>query len=167
MSILNNENHSLCSVCQGACCKRMPGAVIPQQFNQITLDLLVDLLTSGYCLDYWEGYIEDDNGNWGDSHEDKPAYFLRPKIKGHETSLVHGAWRGECVFLTEKGCSLSFKERPYFCQILVPHEDNTKCSPDNSKEGLLPSLTKKEAVKAWLPYQELITAALREAENLS
>jgi Fe-S-cluster containining protein len=144
----NNENISLCSKC-GKCCKGMPGIVSPKDLSEITVESLSDLFKKGYQFDYWEG-----NMTGKPEHEDITLYYLRPQTKKSVGKIVDGSWEGECVFLTETGCSKSFEARPAQCRALIPME-NHGCH--------VPAAYKKEKMTLeWLPYNEIISQTINK-----
>jgi len=53
--IVNNENFSICSKCQGSCCKTMPGINHPDDFGYSKEKEIERLLKSGfYAIDWYE-----------------------------------------------------------------------------------------------------------------
>ncbi len=69
LKVVNNETSSMCSVCKGKCCKKIPGIYISSQFSDFNVDTLSNLLNTGkFAIDWWEGL--------------SPTYYLRPRIKG-------------------------------------------------------------------------------------
>jgi len=81
------------------------------------------LLTGRWAIDWWEG----DPRTKGERErtpmidgDEFTFYFVRPAIKGKEGDLHHGAWSGECTFLTNAGCELPSDERPRECRLLEP-----------------------------------------------
>lgn len=87
----------------------------------------------------------------------KPEINLIPVNK-----LVDRSWGGQCVLLTEAGCSLKFEERPRMCQVLKPNFNFEVMKSDCDVE---PGYSKREFMLAWLPYQEVIQQALTLIEN--
>ena len=136
--IKNNENLEICSKCGGACCKRYAGAYIPEDFKGVNLHNIEEfekiLLEGNVSIDWYEDYGE--NGEEG--------YFIRPRHVGGD--IVDSSWGSTCHYLTDKGCSLTFEERPYFCKKLVPNE-NMLCGEEKSKE---------KYADAWKDYYEVI-----------
>lgn len=153
----NNENSSVCTSCGGACCKGMPGSSHPLDFKEITVDVLIEKLKNGYCFDYWEGKASDDP-----QYEDKTAYYLRPSTTRGLGKIVDASWGGACNFLTDKGCPLSFEERPSQCRALVPDPE-----PDMHAKDCkwLDGYSKKDIAVAWLPYNEIIVQAINKLQD--
>jgi Fe-S-cluster containining protein len=139
----NNEILSICSMCKGKCCKRMPGTIHPDQIKDISVESLSALIkTKNYAFDYWEGNPSDNT-----SFDGVTAYYLRPATKGAIGRIVDASWGGECAFLTDTGCSLSFDDRPLECQELVVDKD-FNCTGEG--------FSKKESSIAWLEYNTII-----------
>ena len=153
-AVLNNEN-KVCGSCGGKCCKRMPGSALPSDFGagdngDVGSALLDALLSKRWAIDWWEGDPRDSKD------ELHVAYFLRPATKGREGRLHDASWGGECTFLTQTGCSLTFERRPSECRGLVPNE----VAPGNCTSD--PATTKQQVAIAWIPYDSLI----REVTNM-
>ena len=99
---MSNENRSICSPCGGKCCKSYAGIVSPEDIQGDPVNACAAMIDSGkYCLDLWDR----------DSDLEE-TYFLRPRHKNRHGSVIDASWGGECIFLTDKGCQLSYKERP-------------------------------------------------------
>lgn len=140
LNLANNANEEMCSQCKGACCKSSPGIYTSDQFEQVTTEVIVEMLRSGnYGIDWWEA--------------DQPTYYIRPRIVN--IPEIYGAWGGECQNLSDKGCTLNFDSRPYECQMLEPNwtDEGPNCKIVNG-------LNKKQVVDTWLPYQQEIKRAI-------
>lgn len=142
----NNENKPLCAAC-GQCCKRMPGIVHPSDMEEVTVNSLSKMIKDGYQFDYWEG-----NMTGKDEHEDVTFYYLRPQTKNAKGKVVNASWGGECVFLSESGCSKKFEERPAQCKALTPVENQECHVPTDYK--------KDKMILEWLPYNEIISQTI-------
>ena len=141
--MLNNENKELCAVCGGKCCRHAACILHPTQV-EISYQGIKTLFKKGFCFDYWEGDIID-NGPL-----DK-VYYMRGQHKAQEGKIVDASWGGECIFLTDMGCNLSWEERPFQGKSLVPGAD--KCFlPETSSKKIL--------VLAWRKYQHQIEKIL-------
>lgn len=133
---------SMCSKCKGFCCKKYSGGFAPDDFKEpITLDFLTTLFDTGlYSIDCYEGHIQplpEDQYN---------AFFIRPRHK--DATVIDYSWGGECVLLTDEGCSLSFEERPLQCKSLKPMKNkDSQCVSD---------ISKFEIAKLWIPYNDII-----------
>lgn len=148
----DNSNTSLCSECGGKCCKSSPGVCFPEDFSFIDGEvdelLLIESIVNGcFCIDYWEGWIENDY----------EPYFVRPAIKGdNEDKILDAGWGGECIFLTDDGCPMEFDDRPLECRSLVPLPDG--CELINGKG-------KKESAIAWVKYTWLFDLIVEVVER--
>lgn len=142
-------------MCGGVCCKTLPGAVFPNDIGDITVDRIVELLNSGFQFDYWEGNPTDD-----EKYDDVTAFYLRPQTKNSTNKIVDASWGGECIFLTETGCSKLFNDRPTQCRTLVPNKEyQTKGCHQPIK------YSKRSAAAAWLPYNGIIITAIGVMET--
>jgi len=148
----NNETPEICSRCGGKCCLRMPGAVWPDQLPEITVKTLSEYYHAGYQFDYWEGNPGNDP-----KYDGVKAYYLRPQTVRARGEIVNGSWGAPCAFLTSKGCSLKFEDRPRECQGLIANEE-LHCKPSLG--------SKRDAAIAWLPYNDIIEATIAEFEKI-
>ena len=136
------ENKDICAKCKGECCKCMSGIYAPDDFNEISVESLLECFSHGQLsIDWWEGDIRDG------FDEFSVTYFLRPRHK--LADVIDPSWGGECTFLTDMGCSLVYSNRPQNCRDLIAHADNSKCN--------LGDMTKKDYIKMWVPYQQILT----------
>jgi len=128
-----------CAICGGKCCKRLPGANLPEDFNlpADTESLKLSLFSGKYTIDWYE------------CHENGYGYFIRPATKGMEGILEDPSWGGECTFLTPSGCSLDSESRPWACRVLEP-KTNGNCIFHGIGNG------KKQAADCWTPYVDLL-----------
>ena len=150
-SIRTYRKSSFCSECKGKCCKIIPGCIFPEDFirnnKKIDRKTITDMVVNGtYAFDSWEGF-----GGKG------VGLFIRPSTKGKEKLILDFSWGGECVFLTKKGCKLSFKNRPLQCRNLKPRK-NKRCTGDK-RTG------KYEAAVAWSKYYKLIESIVHSENN--
>lgn len=123
--INNNENRSMCSICTNVCCKQLPGGYSP---TQVSLSEQERLLRKNLAeWDYWLRYDENEERfiTW---------WYLRPATKQNSSTCIHHG---------DNGCSLSWEQRPYECQALVP-----KKSPIERCKSLLAN-PKKVIAMAW------------------
>ena len=151
-----HENKAICEKCGGHCCKNMPGETIPADFGktkeEIKKNLTEALRSENWSIDWWEGDIKN-----GDNIH---SYYIRPRVKETEPEhLFDPAWRGECVFLEETGCSLKADERPHGCRILEPKSDGSCISHTTYTNG------KEHACHAWYEYNDLIEACANEVRR--
>lgn len=143
---MNFLNEQRCKECGGCCCQRLPGATLPEDFQEPLLESLVTAFSTGkWAVDWWEG---DPTGK----NKISMAYFIRPATKGNEGKIKDPSWGGECVFLTENGCILSPEDRPAGCRLLEPKPKEEACKVHGA--------TKQKCAIAWIPYTEIIDKAI-------
>lgn len=139
----NNENATACSMCGGHCCKTMSCHLSPRDVfknEEPSIEKLIAFLSSGnYSVDWWDGDVK------GGTRSE--TYYVRPRHKG-VPELFDPSWGGECIFLTENGCSLDWEHRPYGGKALVPSYEggHRKCHSDYNKF---------ECCVEWYPLQEM------------
>ena len=132
----NNENLELCVECKGKCCKNLGCHFSPKDFKAIDFETLKNLIEKGYIsIDWWEGDVFDKNR--------RRTLYLR--IRNKDANIVDPSWGGQCMLLTEHGCSLPFNERPMGGRGLIPSIN--ECIVGYSKE---------DCCKEWYIYQDLL-----------
>ena len=149
------KNYSeICKKCGGECCKTCPGATIPSQWGKSDKEILENLIeafkSKKWAIDWYEGDPRRGKDGRGE------FYFVRPADKEYgEEFLFCPLWKGECVFLTPEGCSLTEEKRPLQCWTLIPRED-FKC---------IQYLTKREIAILWIPYRDIILEAAKRSDR--
>ena len=135
------ENKKICSLCKGMCCKKMGCHYSPQDFKEISFDLLKIEIDKGHIsIDWWEGNPFDE---LDDSIE--RVYFLR--VRNVKSKIIDPSWGGVCSLLTENGCSLEYKDRPKGGRELIPNE----------KRDCILNYNKQDCAKEWYKYDEILT----------
>jgi Fe-S-cluster containining protein len=156
MSLPNNEAAGVCAACGGQCCRGFPGIDGPERFlaSADPVRALADALASGdwVLLRHigvpWVNGVEpceDDKRRV--LHYPRPA-TVDERARGE--GAADGLSSSPCVFLGDAGCTLAFEARPRMCQSLEPSSDGECPCPWDRRAAAL----------AWLPWQELVSAAL-------
>lgn len=149
-------NSDMCSVCGGKCCQRCACNNIPSDFDNDIL-LMQEALESGnYTIDFARktpysfvtlpsGYLTLNIPRIIESYDE--TLYIRPRNQGRPiVDIIHTEdIEGPCVFWSsEKGCNLSYKERPMLGRTLIPSLYGLNCQyPFNSRDLL---------TKSWKPY---------------
>lgn len=127
------KNPAICGRCGGHCCRQMPGAAVPADFDHDVGRVIRALASGLWAIDWWEA--------------ERPGYYLRPAIFGRQGELFHRSWGGSCVFLGPRGCRL--RRRPAQCRNLEPRADG---------ECHLHGLTKRAVARAWGHWRSVFEA---------
>jgi len=141
------ENLDICKQCGGKCCKSYPGPATPDDFGAPDRQRMYDELYNALKSGKW-------TVDWIDQEQE--LYFVRPAIKGFESSTFDHRYIGECTFLTPTGCELSFDKRPESCRMLVP-KVNERCDSQG--------YTRAYVVKMWQPYIDVLIKAATDVEK--
>ena len=137
MNEFKNNESSICSECKGQCCKRMGCHYSPDDFKEITFEILKELIDKGNTsIDWWEGDVLD--------KDRERTYYLR--VRNKNSDIVDPAWIGECSLLTNSGCSLLFESRPKGGRSVIPQKD-FECTSEYLKDT---------CCKEWYPYQHIL-----------
>jgi hypothetical protein len=170
------QGQEACDRCQGVCCKGLPGESMPEQWmdrsGQIDWSLVRNAFLSGkWCIDWWEGDPRKDG------YEDagySTAPYIRPRHENSRGIRDDALFNyGECVFLTDSGCSLEAADRngstyvrPTGCQLLLAKievvDDGIEIDCDYADGKQF----KRKAAIAWLPYSNKLFETVYEAETL-
>ncbi len=150
------DKPEVCSQCGGKCCKRFPGAYYPQDFTLPLGDSLEAAFKGKLvAIDWWEGDPRDVvKGKRLDR-----AYFIRPRVK-KSAKLFDASWGGECIHLTDTGCSLPTDSRPTGCKMLEPAAGGVGCIRHHTQGN---HNDKQEACLKWLPHTDIIVRASQRA----
>jgi len=157
LRIENNENFETCKRCGGQCCKNCAGIYHPDEILKLPDHIIKQMFESKLlAVDTWDG---DPRDEYEEDKELYRVYYFRPRHK-NEDHIVSESWGGECVHLTETGCSLAFKDRPYQCRALIPGEERCTWEPECEKRFVsvlyIPHQDKiEELIK---PYKQAIEA---------
>lgn len=129
---------NVCARCQGRCCKTMGCSLEPEDMHKAlkgraaTRENVESILQNGqFAIDSFQV-------------EGRTFYFLRMKHKCFTFIGVDAM--GECVALTDHGCSLTFEDRPKGGRMLEGREDGG-CTQHYMQEMMIAD---------WKPYQELL-----------
>ena len=130
---MDSFNHALCTTCQGACCKNMPGATSPEDWGAPDVDVMQ--MHIGKALQSGEFVLA--------------ALPERP----HEPYLMPLRTTTGCIFLRKDGCRLPDTKRPEGCRALIPSEDFP--SSCHYPKGV----SINHFIDRWRPYRNLLDAA--------
>lgn len=148
------ENKAICAECKGECCKRCGCHYSPEDFKEITFDALVAEIDKGHIsIDWWDGspFVEDYSGR--PKNGINQAYFLR--IKNVGANIIDPSWGGVCSLLTDKGCPLSYENRPKGARKLIPY----KGKPCHAE------YTKNDAAREWFKYDDILKQLVEHYNN--
>ncbi len=151
-----------CAVCMGRCCKEKGCCLSPQDmlkelkrrnqtqepeklgreelYEQI-LSMLKDEKEGLYAVDYF-------------SSGSGPVFYLRMRHKCYTFIGIDAI--GECVALSENGCSLSADRRPKGGRFLE----------SNEKMQCIQHYTREMMQQEWLEYQDILSSIFNEYEEL-
>lgn len=134
------ENLELCSKCKGKCCKAMGCHFSPDDFEDLSYEGLKKEIDKGYIsIDWWEGNPFDPDNR----REIPRAFFLR--IRNRNSDVVNASWGGICSLLTDKGCILSYNERPKGGRSLIPAVPECRIT-----------YTKDQCARDWYKYNDIL-----------
>jgi hypothetical protein len=134
-------NHEMCALCGGKCCKHLPGAAYPGDFENEAM-MTEAILSRKWAIDWWEG-------DPGDG-EEETAYYVRPATLEGQGAIYDASWGGQCVFLTDSGCQLRPEKRPTECRFLEPRaKEGNACIMHND-------VGKRTAALVWRKHYRLL-----------
>jgi len=139
-ALVGYEAGAECSICKGRCCRERGCSLSPEDLTEAEAlamkseESLIELLENEDCL------YAIDTAYYGDGS----FYYLRMKSKCYTFIGIEGY--GECIALTEEGCSLDFSRRPKGGRSLKSSPD-FRCRQQYSQEDM---------VLDWKPYQEVL-----------
>lgn len=142
-----NVNAKICAECGGQCCKRCGCIFSPDDFKEISFDFL--------RMEIEKWYITIDFFSAEALCRDIGVYVLR--VRNQNSPIVYsGTKESPCILLTEKGCKLSYDERPSGGKLLIPSKRTSIILGE--KEHICPSLyTYRDACYEWLPHKSILS----------
>lgn len=150
-------NTNICSKCKGKCCQRCACDNVPSDFNN-DISLIKKALDSEYyTIDFARkspysfvttkaGYLTLDIKEI--LQADDETLYVRPRNKDRPiVDILHDKEiEGPCIFWSiEKGCALSYENRPMFGRTLIPSSTGS-CKNVYYTRNLL--------IEYWKPYTE-------------
>ena len=148
-----------CKECKGRCCKEHGCVLSPEDMissiekflgYSISQEKNIDTITREVLLDF---LIDDKYGMFAidsASHNGGRLYYLRMQHKCHNFIGIDAM--GECVALTDAGCSLAYENRPKGGRMLKS-DPTLRCT-----QMYLPD----EMASDWAPYQEILASIWKE-----
>ncbi|MBQ6806592.1 MAG: hypothetical protein IJO97_04080 [Lachnospiraceae bacterium] len=132
------ESDNICKACGGNCCKTMGCSLSPEDMlasleqNETTAESIETLLQNSlFAIDSFQ-------------MRGGAFYYLRMRHKCFTFIGVDAM--GECIALTESGCSLPFEKRPKGGRFLEGKEGH-QCTQHYTQEMM---------IKDWEPYQDYL-----------
>lgn len=148
------KNESLCASCKSICCTKYAGIFAPDDFEHpITQELIIALLlTKMVALDFDDTYMAASK-----------IYYVRPRHVD-EDPVFTGTLQGTCSnWVYNKGCSLSDREKPYQCRMLIPlYKQGYACYYDKRDKA-----DKDSMLERWMPYQATLRIARKKYLNIA
>lgn len=135
------QNPEMCKKCGGMCCKQCGCAYFPEDLGEkLSYENLLEFFEKKLiiidCVRYEDGNAYKPLA--------EPIYYLRvPNVMEKGKLAENGS--GKCSFLTEKGCKLSYDQRPSEGKYLVPFWS-----------GCYLLYKTQEFIDVWTPYQDLL-----------
>lgn len=133
----------LCKKCGGKCCKKSGCSFLPQDFERMSYNYLLEKLNEGYISIVAELHFDIDKNErmyW--------TPFLSLKIRNNNRGIVDlVSYKSGCSILTENGCPLSENERPSMALTLKPMP-NLECYQ---------MIEHSEIKMAWGRYQDVLS----------
>lgn len=160
-------NKELCKECGGSCCKRNGCMYLPEDFESMEYDYLLNKIKEGnisICLNFitihgtLELYKELNIKKIDPDHQDFWSYYLYLKVRNIDSGLIDFLGeRSQCSMLTENGCAYSDNERPTFGLSLVPKKGE-KCKQTAKKYFY-------EVDYDWIKHQDVLRKIVSELTN--
>lgn len=146
-------NLEICSKCLGACCKKSGCDYMPNDFDDLSYENLLKVISERNISIVSELIFREIDGNFVAT----PILFLREKgVKKNTVDLV--SMKNTCSSLTSTGCKYTLKERPSGGASIIPSENYPACPT---------TLNKQELLTSWIPYQETLTQIVKKLTGMS
>lgn len=139
------EDRNICSSCGGLCCKKSGCDYYVEDFPSITKNEILKVLSTGSISIVGAVNIQ----RFGKKSVASPILYLRARNKDRDIIDLF-SMKKTCSMLTDSGCSYDLQHRPSGGASLIPKKNSAgffHCAP---------AVNQLEALKKWLPYQNLL-----------
>lgn len=143
---MKNENKELCSECGGYCCKKSGCDYYVSDFKRIDKNTILEALASKKISIVSAFVFERLND---DKIVATPFLYLRARNQDRDIVDLYSV-KTTCMSLTETGCAYTYENRPGGGKNLIPQKPICK-----------PLLDPIEQIKAWAPYQGLLSKIVK------
>lgn len=144
MELINSE---ICKNCGGFCCKKSGCDYYPQDFSDLSLSALLNILEGGNISVVALLKFEKLKNN---KMVFSPLLYLRARNINRDVIDLF-SMKTTCSMLTENGCSYDESNRPSGGLNLIP-EENYKCHP---------FLDPTKKIEEWESYQKVLRKAVK------
>lgn len=136
-------NSELCSKCGGECCKNEACHYSPKDFKEedLSFENLKKFIDKGYI-----SILRTPSEEVGYEFVAEFVYVLRIRAKDRPISDISVDGKVGCCLLTEKGCRLSYENRPLGGKMMLPYPER-ECYSLYSFEL---------CVADWFPYRKIL-----------
>lgn len=153
------ENPNLCSICKGLCCQVNACDNAPSDFDYSISKMEKALNTGNYSIDF-SRYTANSFCISNSSitlnlesilNANDETFYIRPRNRNRPmVDLIHlEEIEGPCIFWSmDKGCALSYENRPMFGRATIPVLGPKDCQPKFDVKEVL--------TFCWKPYTELL-----------
>lgn len=160
---------AICKECKGACCKRTGCTYLPEDFDSMEYQYLLDLINKGnISIDLhifkihgtFELYNKFKISNVTPFNQDLWSFYLYLRARNIKSDIIDFLGKeGTCSMLTENGCSYSDNQRPSLGLSLIPQ-----------KNGDCKQIAKQYAYQImfdWIKYQDVLDRIVFKISNKS
>lgn len=153
LEALKLENQELCKVCGGRCCKNGGCAYLSEDFEELKVDYIMEVLKSGRIsiaasLDF--SYTKN-----GVPFANPTLYLREREINRGEIDLI--SIRSQCVSLEEDHCHYEILKRPTMGATMEPNY------PHQCKS----SISTEDFIANWEPYQKVLERVVKRITGKS
>lgn len=143
-------DEDLCSKCKGKCCKRSGCTFLPEDFDKLTYDYLMnEIKTKPISISAIIYMKKVGNQN---------MYYpiLVPRIKNNNRESIDLiSYKSGCSILTDKGCPL--EKKPSMALSLKPERDG----------NCIQTISQIQIIKKWMKHQAVLEKIVKELTGMS
>lgn len=160
-------NKDLCKECGGHCCKKNGCMYLPEDFESMEYDYLLNIIKEGNIsirLNFinihgtLELYDKLNITEIDPNHQDFWSYYLYLKARNIDSGIIDFLGeKSRCCMLTENGCAYTDDERPTYGLSLIPKKGE-KCKQLANKYFY-------EVDYDWIKYQDVLRKIVSELAN--
>lgn len=149
-------NKDICGKCVDSCCKRTGCIYLPEDFESMEYEYLLNLILEGnisivVSVFYVHPTIELlEKYNISDLSTEFWSYYLYLKVRNIDSDIIDFLnKRSSCSMLTDSGCFYSDDKRPSLGLSLIPKKPNGPCFQSARKYN-------SEIDYDWIKYQDVL-----------
>lgn len=157
-------NKDMCKLCGGACCKRSGCMYLPEDFESMKYESLINLINKGnISISAFEFDLFDKGFNENGYYSNFLwSYYLYLRVRNKYDNIINFSYsEGVCTMLDENGCKFNDLERPSLGLSLIPSKEIGKDCEQVAFNYYY------EIMYDWIKYQDVLEKIVYDISHKS